>query len=230
MALRSAAFRPLGVAAAAVIAVQFVLGGKPYYPGGVYTFLFAAGAAALFTGAAPGRPGPPRGRIAWYCLGAVICSVISLPVLPATALARFPAQKVNYDLGEQIGWPSEVRLLASVWRALPAPERGRTTLLAGNYGEAGAVDRYGPSLGLPAVYSGANNFWLWGPPPAADTAAVAIGIDPALLRREFTQVKLVGRWNNGLGVADDEQGTPVYLATGLRGSWGQAWPAFRHYD
>jgi hypothetical protein len=92
------------------------------------------------------------------------------------------------------------------------------------------VDRYGPSLGLPAVYSGANNFWLWGPPPAADTAAIAIGIDPALLRREFTQVKLVGRWNNGLGVDDDEQGTPVYLATGRHGSWGQAWPAFRHYD
>jgi len=236
-ALRSAALRPAGIAAMAVIAVQFVLGGKPYYPGGVYPFLFAAGAAALFTGAGAAQAG--RGRpvvrhwaryCAWFCAGAAVSSVISLPVLPAAALARFPAQKVNYDLGEQIGWPSEVRLLASVWRALPSPERGRATLLAGNYGEAGAVARYGPSLGLPAVYSGANNFWLWGPPPAADTAAVAVGIDPVLLRREFTQVRLVARWNNGLGVADDEQGTPVYLATGLRGGWAQAWPAFRHYD
>jgi hypothetical protein len=171
-----------------------------------------------------------RGRIAWYAVTAAVCSLISLPVLPAAALARFPVQKVNYDLGEEIGWPSEVQLIAGVWRALPSAERGRATLLAGNYGEAGAVERYGPALGLPAVYSGANNFWLWGPPPAADTAAVAVGVDPALLRREFTEVRRVTVWNNGLGVTDDEQGTAVYLATGLRGTWAAAWPAFRDYS
>ena len=37
-------FRPLPVACAIVIGLQFLLGGKAYYPGGVYTFLFAAGA------------------------------------------------------------------------------------------------------------------------------------------------------------------------------------------
>jgi 4-amino-4-deoxy-L-arabinose transferase-like glycosyltransferase len=226
--LRSVRYRPLGIAAVTVIAAQFVLGGKTYYPGGIYTFLFAAGAVAVSTGAFGARP--VRWRITWYCAAAAICSVISLPVLPAAALARFPVQKVNYDLGEQIGWPSEVQLIAGVWRALPSTERVRTTLLAGNYGEAGAVERYGPALGLPTVYSGANNFWLWGPPPAADTAAVAVGVDPAVLRREFTQVKIVAVWNNGLGVDDDEQGTPVYLATGLRGSWAAAWPAFQDYS
>jgi hypothetical protein len=29
---------------------------------------------------------------------------------------------------------------------------------------------------------------------------------------------------------DDEEGTPVYVATGLRTSWADAWPAFRHFD
>ena len=104
------------------------------------------------------------------------------------------------------------------------------TLLTGNYGEAGAVDRYGPSLGLPAVYSGANNYWLWGPPPARDTVAVAINVDPALLRREFAHVRVAAVYRNGLGVADDEQGAVVYVATGLRGSWAAAWPAFRDYS
>ena len=51
--------------------------------------------------------------------------------------------------------------------ALPPAQRRVTTILAGNYGEAGAIDRYGAGDGLPAAYSGANNFWLWGPPPAA---------------------------------------------------------------
>ena len=75
-----------------------------------------------------------------------------------------PLQKINYDLAESIAWPKQVAMIARAYRALPAAERGRTTILAGNYGEAGAIDRYGPGLGLPPDYSGANNFWLWGPP------------------------------------------------------------------
>ena len=156
-------------------------------------------------------------------------AVISLPLLPAVALARFGVQKVNYDLGEEIGWPSQVALVARVYDALPSSERSRATVLTGNYGEAGAVDRYGAGLGLPPAYSGANNFWLWGPPPAADTAAIAVDVDPALLRREFARVRQVATFRNGLGVDDDEQGVPVYLATGLKTTWAEAWPAFRAY-
>jgi hypothetical protein len=102
-------------------------------------------------------------------------------------------------------------------------------VLAGNYGEAGAVDRYGASFGLPEVYSGANNFWLWGPPPAGDTAAVAINVSPALLQREFTHVTEVAVYRNGMNVSDDEEGVAIYVATGLRSSWATAWPAFRDF-
>jgi 4-amino-4-deoxy-L-arabinose transferase-like glycosyltransferase len=221
--LRSALYRPVGIAAVTVICAQFVLGGKSYYPGGIYTFLFAAGATALTTR-------PVRARAAVYCLAAVISSVISLPLLPAAALARFPVQKINYDIGEEIGWPSEVKLLSSVWHSLPAAERQRATLLAGNYGEAGAVDRYGASYGLPEVYAGHNNYWLWGPPPATDTAAVAIGIDPALLHREFAHVTQVAVFHNGLAVNDDEEGAAIYVATGLRSSWATTWPAFQDFS
>ena len=96
--------------------------------------------------------------------------------------------------------------------------------------EAGALARYGAGQGLPTAYSGANNFWLWGPPPASATAALAVNVDPALLRREFASVRQVATFSNGLGVDDDEQGAPVYLATGLKSSWAAAWPAFRDYS
>jgi hypothetical protein len=122
-----------------------------------------------------------------------------------------------------------VALIAREYHALPVAQRDRTTILAGNYGEAGAVDRYGPDLGLPPAYSGSNNFWLWGPPPAADRSAIAISLDPSFLRREFRHVRQIATFYNGLGVSDDEQGAPVYLATGLRESWARAWPAFRDY-
>jgi Dolichyl-phosphate-mannose-protein mannosyltransferase len=229
--LRSARYRPLGIAAVIVICLQFVLGGKPYYPDAVYTFLLAAGAAALFTTGAR----PVRRRVAVYCVAAVISCVLgSLPVLPAAALARFPVQKINYDLGEEIGWPSEVKALASVWDSLPAEERSHAALLAANYGEAGAVDRYGASFGLPQAYSGDNNFWFWGPPPAGDTAAVVISAEPALMRpvldREFEHVTQVAVYHNGLNVSDDEEGATIYVATGLRTSWAAAWPAFRDFS
>ena len=222
-------FRPLGLACAIVIVGQFVLGGKPYYPGGAYTFLFAAGAAAAERWLAARSPRAAFRLGAVMLISAAIGLPIALPVLPARALHTLPLQKVNYDLGETIGWPQEVALVAREYHALPAAQRDQTTILTGNYGEAGAVDRYGPDLGLPAAYSGANNFWLWGPPPAADRSAIAINLDPSFLRREFRQVRQIATFYNGLGVKDDEQGVPVYLATGLRESWARAWPAFRDY-
>ena len=57
-----------------------------------------------------------------------------------------------------------------------------------------------------------------------------MNVDPALLRREFTQVRQVATFWNGLGVSDDEQGVQVFLASGLRSSWTHAWPAFRDYS
>jgi len=222
-ALRDARLRVVAVAAMAVIVAQFLLGGKGYYPGGVYTFCFAAGATAL-----SGRP--LRRRAARYCAAAAVSAVIALPLLPAAALARFPVQKVNYDLGEEIGWPSQVALIARAYDSLPASEREATAVVAGNYGEAGAVDRYGPALGLPPAYSGANNYWLWGPPPARDTVVVAINADPALLRRWFSSVRVAAVYRNGLGVSDDEEGAVIYVAAGLRAPWTTAWPAFRDYS
>ena len=56
-----------------------------------------------------------------------------------------------------------------------------------------------------------------------------MNVDPALLRREFAHVRQVATFRNGLGVSDDEQGAPVFVATGLRSSWARAWPAFRSY-
>jgi hypothetical protein len=32
------------------------------------------------------------------------------------------------------------------------------TVITGNHGEAGALDRYGAAVGLPRAFSGANNF------------------------------------------------------------------------
>jgi hypothetical protein len=240
--LRSAAarrFRPVAIACVTAIALQFVLGGKAYYPGAAYTFLFAAGSVPLERrlAARPTKPAAlarsvkPAAKIAVGMLaGAILAAPVALSVLPARTLHTVPLQKINYDLAETIAWPKQVALVAQEYDSLPAAQRRQTAILTGNYGEAGAIDRYGPALALPQAYSGANNFWLWGPPPAGDRSVIAVNVDPALLRREFAHVRLVATFRNGLGVSDDEQGVQVFIATGLRSSWAQTWPSFRSYS
>jgi hypothetical protein len=99
--------------------------------------------------------------------------------------------------------------------------------LTSNYGEAGAVDRYGPELGLPAAYSGHMGFWYWGPPPASTTSVLGVGFDPGYLQRFFARVRLVSRLNNHLQVNNDEQHTPLWFASRVRESWPQIWPKLK---
>jgi len=222
-------FRPAGIAAVITLVLFFLAGGKPYYAGGIYTFLFAAGAIPIEHRLARHTLRPAR-RAVNLALSTAIVALIALPLLPARVLATVPLQKINYDLAETIGWPQQVALVAREYHALPPGQRASTTILAGNYGEAGAIERYGPGDGLPPAYSGANNFWYWGPPPARDRSAIAVNIDPALLRRLFTSVRQVAVFRNGLGVSDDEQGAVIYRATGLRTSWAAAWPLLRGFS
>jgi hypothetical protein len=222
-------FRPAGIAAVITLVLFFVAGGKPYYAGGIYAFGFAAGAVPTERWLARRRLRPVLAAVALVLTTAVEAPVV-VPLLPARTLAAVPLQKINYDLAETIAWPRQVALVAREYHALPPGQRATTTILAGNYGEAGALARYGPGDGLPPAFSGANNFWYWGPPPARYRSAIAVNIDPALLRRLFTTVRQVAVFHNGLGVSDDEQGVTVYRATGLRTTWARAWPLLRDFS
>src|SRR6185312_6075686 len=107
--LRSAAarpFRPAAIACVIVIALQFVLGGKAYYPGAAFTLLLAAGCVQLERRLAARAPRARRIMPAFpsafaagaaMVAGAVLAAPVALPVLPAGALHTVPLQKINYD-------------------------------------------------------------------------------------------------------------------------------------
>ncbi|HEX8497559.1 MAG TPA: glycosyltransferase family 39 protein [Actinomycetales bacterium] len=207
-----------------LLTVVFVVtGGKPYYLGGLYPVLLAAGAPWVVAWLARRRDGT-RTIVTCGVLSALSATVLMLPVLPVGRLARTPVVDVNYDAGETVGWPRLVRTLADVHRGLPADERAAAVVLTGNYGEAGAVDRFGPALGLPRAHSGHNAYGLWGPPPERDGPVIAVGLDESRLRALFDQVQPVARVDNGVDLDNDEQGEQVYLCRGRRAPWTQAWP------
>jgi len=226
------AFRLFAWMYVAVMAVFFVLGGKPYYPGAMYTLLLAAGAvpAERYLRDPARRLLRPMVVVVALVIGAVALLPIALPVLPARVLATVPLQKINYDLAETIAWPRLVATVAGIYRSLPANERRSAVILTANYGEAGAVDRYGSQFSLPPAYSGHNNFWLWGPPHEPRGVTIAVNFSAAQLQPFFVSVRKVTTFTNGLGVQNDEQGAPIYVCSGQRESWAAMWPALRHYD
>ena len=208
-----------------------MLGGKPYYPGGAYTFLFAAGCVPAERWLRARRGQDRRGGAGRPCWRGGPCGLpIALPVLPAAALRTVPLQKINYDLAESIAWPQQVALVAREYHALPAAQRARTTILAGNYGEAGAVDRYGAGFGLPAAYSGATTSGSGARRPPRTRSAIAINLDPACCAASSRTCAWSPRSTTDSASATTSKGARIYLATGLRKSWARAWPAFRNYS
>jgi hypothetical protein len=53
-----------------------------------------------------------------------------------------------------------VKTVSDIHVDIPEEERQRTGILAGNYGEAGAINLYGPAYYLPPAISGVNSYLL----------------------------------------------------------------------
>ncbi|HTX70176.1 MAG TPA: glycosyltransferase family 39 protein [Thermoleophilia bacterium] len=229
------------------VVIMVEMGDRPYYLGPLYIVLLGVGsviAAGVVEGsrrffseeppAARSRGSmwrSPAAAYAWVIVFAAIFLPLSLPVLPARWLHTVPLQKLDYNLGEEIGWQDLTATVARVYDGLPAAERAKTVVLTGNYGEAGALQRYGGPSGLPAVYSGHNNFHLWGPPPDDATTAIVVGFgDKSYLTPYFATIERAGTIVNRAGVDNDEDGLPIWVARGLKRSWSELWPDFQHYD
>ncbi|HZB50245.1 MAG TPA: glycosyltransferase family 39 protein, partial [Mycobacteriales bacterium] len=231
--LRAGAARPfrfLGIGYLLLAAVYLVTGGKAYYLAGAYPALLAAGAIA--TDGWLDR-GPIRLR-RWLlttavALSAVVGAVVGLAVLPQRALG--PVLAVNPEAGEQVGWPEFTDTVAAVWNEMPRGERGRAVIITANYGEAGAIERYGPARGLPPPYSGHNGFGSWRVPTGSAGPVLVVGYSDAERRdRLFRSCQRRATIDNGLGLDTEEQGVPVWMCSGPARAWYDLWPEIRHLD
>jgi len=208
----------------ALAAVFLLSAGKPYYLAGMFPALLAAGAPSVDRWLERGRRRSRRivAAVA-LAVSAAVSVVLALPILPAEKLD--PVLAVNEDIGGTIGWPELARTVAEVHATAADPER--TAVLTRNYGEAGAIDRYGPELGLPPAHSGHNGYWEWGPPAEDSRGVVAVGFQRAELEQAFDDCRLQARIRNEEGVENEELGKPVWLCGPPRKPWSRLWPRFR---
>nr|WP_205862380.1 glycosyltransferase family 39 protein [Planosporangium thailandense] len=224
------AVRALGVAYPVICVLVLGTAGQPYYTMGALLAPYAAGCIATVRWLS-GRPA----RRAWVAAAVVFniaCSVvIALPVLPVGVLGKTPIPAMNQTARDQVGWQMYVRQVADAYRALPAGERAGAVIIAANYGEAGALNRYGGRYGLPHTYSGHNELYYEGAPPATANAVLVVGYRmDAFLDARFGSCRQVGHLDNGVGVDNEEQGIPIRVCRDPRAPWPRLWPAFQHFD
>jgi hypothetical protein len=229
--LRNRELRPiraLAVAYPILLVLVFVTAGQPYYTMGLIAGLFAIGSVATERWLA-GRRARRGLLIGALVVNTPISVVFALPVLPA-GRAGFIAT-ANSTVADQIGWPEYVREIADVYDGLSLADKQKAVLFTGNYGEAGALDRFGKPMGLPAIYSGHNELWNYGPPPDDKTVAIVISeAEPAQVRARFGPCDPHGKLHNREGIENEEVDAAVYVCREMPSSWQDLWPQLRHYD
>jgi hypothetical protein len=221
--------RFLTVAFAVVLIETFIAGGQVYYPVGLLVVVFAAGCVPAADFLARSRSW--RGvAIVAIVVNAAVSAVIALPVLPKAALPDSPVPAINPLVGDEIGWPEYVGQVAGVYRQIPVPERGRTVIITSNYGEAGAIVRYGPALGLPRPYSGHNELYFDAHPPQGTSTAVVVGAALHRAQPLFASCTVQARLHSNAGVDNEEQHQPVAVCRQPTQDWTVIWRALQHYD
>jgi hypothetical protein len=225
------AIRFLAAALPVLLALVFVLGSQPYYPLPLIALYFAVGCVPTWDWITRRHPGGRRTLvIAVVAVNAAVSAIIALPLIPLRALSHTPVPGINQAVADSVGWPAYSRQVAAVYRGLSATDRSQAVIVASNYGEAGALARYGPALSLPRVYSAQNQLYFQGRPPASAAVVVLVGGQVGPAATLFTSCSTVTHLDNGVDVDNEEQGEPVAVCRGPLGGWNTVWPQLKHED
>jgi 4-amino-4-deoxy-L-arabinose transferase-like glycosyltransferase len=228
-------YRPLGWMYLTSLILLLIMQGRFYYLAPAYPMLLAAGAVAgeRWLAQQPAR----RTRLGWgitwaaLAIGAVMGGALMLPIAPVNSAWWQLTSQVHDNFVEQIGWPELVETVAGIYSDLPAEEQAVAGILTGNYGEAGAINLYGPEHGLPEAISGINSYWLRGygdPPPLV---VIVVGFSREAAERHFTTCNLAGQVTNRYGVENEETRfhPDMFVCRGPRQPWPELWPELQSF-
>jgi hypothetical protein len=232
-------YRPLGIAYLLILAALLVMHGRVYYLAPAYPMLFAAGGVAAERRLS--------GRLAWIrpayaallVAGGLLLAPMAFPLLPPETYVRYsralgmqpPAIETHRMgplpqlLADRFGWKEMAAEAARIYRALPPEERAGARVYGQNYGQAGAIDMYGPGLGLPPALSGHLAYHSWGPPAEDPTILIVFDDDRETLEGLFESVELAGRVSHPYSMP--YQHFDVWVCRRPKVSLREIWPRLR---
>lgn len=234
--------RFLGYFFLAIFLPLLVLAAKNYYLAPAYPVLFAAGAVALETWT--------RQRWRWTRSiygGAILAAGLMLapfvlPVLPIedfiayqnafggfkpVVIENTPPGLLPQQFADEFGWEEMAAETGRVYASLPEAERDDTAIFANNFGEAAAIDFFGPKYGLPKAISNHVSYWLWGPRGYTGKSVIVLGSDGKGDREHFGTVQVAGRTGTRLSRQDEQ--FDIYLCRDLNTGLLELWPTIKKW-
>ncbi len=223
------------------------IGAKVYYLYPIYGTSFALGAVAWEEWTQAGAPGWRR-SLRWalpvllVAVGAVIAPVI-FPILPEERYAAYvqaigieqPHMERGRDTGrlpqlfaDMHGWDTMAEQVEAVYRTLPPAEQAKACVFGQNYGEAGAINYFGPHLGLPKAISTHNSYWLWGLQGCDGAVTLVIGGDEGDNRDHCLSLERGGTIHNDWA-RPDENDLPIWICRGQKVPLEELWAKARNY-
>lgn len=204
--------------------------GRGYYTAPLYPMLFALG-AVVFQRWLDARRTPAARRAGWSAVAALLILAIVVvpvvvPLVPVNSAHWAFVNAKNSDFREELGWPELTREVARIWNGLTPEERAHGGIWGSNYGEAGALELYGPQYGLPQVISAVNSFWLRGPPHPVPEVMIVVGASRKDLDQPCTTVELAGHTGNEAHVENEETKwhPDIFICRGVRKPLDELWP------
>lgn len=237
-------YRMLGIAYLVLLALMILMNGKSYYLIPVYPMLLAGG-AVYWERFIDRRPLARWLKLAYpllLILAGAALSPFVLPILPVESYLSYqdrlgftpPKTEVGHvgklpqHFGDMFGWREMVEAVSRVYNSLPPEERAKTAIYASNYGEAGAIDFFGPRYGLPGAISAHQNYYLWGPRHFTGEVMILLQSSRATAEKEFESVEeaeVVGH-----PYAMGEEHFTILVGRGLKKPLPELWPRLKKWN
>jgi hypothetical protein len=236
-------FRALGWAYLIFLAEMMILHGKMYYVAPVYPMMFAAGAVWI--------EAVTQRRI-WIWVKPVLALAIlaiggiyAPTILPILSVPNFLAYEHTMGIEQQkfehmpegvlpqlyadmFGWEEIAQRVAAYYHTLSPEEQRRTAIFANNYGDAGAIDFFGPKYGLPKVIGNHQNYWIWGPRDYTGESIIVLGEGhESNMQTKCTSYSIIGNTEDPLSRRDEW--LPIYHCRGFKWNLQTFWPEMKRW-
>jgi hypothetical protein len=239
---RGRRYRVLGWTYCVMLVIFIGLHGKNYYLAPAYPMLLAGGAVAFETLAQKRWRWSKPAYVALIIVTTFALAPLSAPILPPAAYVEYqrtlglePARAENQPTGslpqyfaDEFGWEEMTREVARIYNALPPEERARTAIFANSYGQAGAIDFFGPKYGLPKSISNHQSYWLWGPRDYTGDSVIVLGSDGRGDREHFKSVEMAGRVQHPYSRLDEH--FDIFLCRGLSSDLRNFWSQIKNWS
>ncbi len=172
--------------------------------------------------------------VLWSLLavGSLIGVILMKPIAPINSSLWNVTSGINEEVVEMVGWQDLTAQVAKIYRSIPDSDKPGTAILAGNYGEAGALDLYGKKYNLPRIISGGNSLWYRGYGKPEPETIILVGFERGYADTFFSTCVFSGRVTNQYGIKNEEsmRHTSLYICRNPRQPWNEMWQRMQWFQ